>query len=65
MPSIGPRVHELRVNDGERRIAWRILYRNDEDAVIVIHWFEKKTAQTPGPVLELCRARLREYDHGR
>ena len=41
------------------------LYRTDEDAVIVIHWFEKKTAQTPGPVLELCRARLREYDHGR
>jgi len=53
------------VNDGKRRIAWRILYRNDEDAVIVIHWFEKKTAQTPGPVLELCRARLREYDRGR
>jgi len=64
MPSIGPRVHELRVNDGERGVAWRILYRTDEDAIIVVHWFEKKTAQTPGQVLALCRARLREYDDG-
>jgi phage-related protein len=52
------------VNDGERRVAWRIVYRIDEDAIIVIHWFEKKTARTPDPVLTLCRARLREYDDG-
>jgi phage-related protein len=64
MPSIGPRVHELRVNDGERRVAWRIVYRIDEDAIIVIHWFEKKTERTPDPILTLCRLRLREYDNG-
>ena len=64
MPSIGPRVHELRVDDPETRKAWRIVYRLDEDAVLVVHWFPKTTRATPQRVIELCRRRLGGYDRG-
>jgi phage-related protein len=33
MPVIGPRVHELRIND--RDLTWRIIYRIDEDAIVI------------------------------
>ena len=33
MPAIGPRCHELRVNDGDK--SWRVIYRTDRDAVLV------------------------------
>ena len=62
MPSIGPRVHELRVNDGEKRLTWRIFCRTDPDAILVVHWFAKKDQATPKGVIELCRTRLKEYD---
>jgi phage-related protein len=64
MPAIGPRVHELRVNDRETRSGWRILYRIDPEAIVVVHWFSKRTQQTPGRVVDLCRKRLEEYDRG-
>ena len=60
MPSIGPRCHELRVND--ENSTWRILYRVDPDAVVILEVFSKKTAQTPKAVIENCKRRLREYD---
>jgi phage-related protein len=60
MPGIGPRCHELRINDED--VTWRIIYRVDEDAVVVVDVFSKKTAKTPKRVLEVCRKRLRMYD---
>jgi phage-related protein len=60
MPSIGPRCHELRINDTGG--AWRIIYRIDSDAVIILEVFAKKTAQTPKPVIDVCKKRLKEYD---
>jgi phage-related protein len=60
MPSIGPRCHELRVND--RGQTWRIIYRTDSDAVVILDVCSKKTAQTPKRVIETCRRRLLEYD---
>ena len=60
MPSIGPRCHELRVND--RGQTWRIVYRIDSDAVVILEVFAKKTAQTPQRVIDTCRRRLQEYD---
>lgn len=59
MPAIGPRCHELRIQD--RGVAWRIVYRIDPDAVIVLDVFAKKSAATPRHVLEACRRRLRAY----
>jgi phage-related protein len=64
MPEIGKRVHELRIEDAEARVGWRIVYRIDPEAIVVVHWFEKKTERTPGRVIELCRRRLKEYERG-
>ena len=59
-PSIGPHCHELRIHD-ENKI-WRLFYRIDANAIVVILWTEKKTAKTPDEVIELCRQRLKSYD---
>jgi phage-related protein len=60
MPSIGSRCHELRVRD--EGVTWRIIYRVDADAIVILEVFAKKTEQTPNAVLATCRRRLREYD---
>jgi len=60
MPAIGPRCHELRVNDAGA--TFRIMYRTDPDAVVILEVFSKKTRQTPRTVIEACQRRLRDYD---
>lgn len=60
MPTIGPRCHELRINDEGG--TWRIVYRIDPDAVVILEVFSKKTAQTPKPVIDNCKRRLKDYD---
>jgi len=60
MPVIGPRCHELRVKDA--RNDWRILYRADSDAVIILDVFAKTTRKTPDRVVADCRRRLRVYE---
>jgi len=60
MPSIGPRCHELRVKDA--RAEWRIIYRIDPDAILVVEVFSKKTREAPDRIIKTCRRRLREYD---
>lgn len=60
MPTIGPRCHELRINDAGA--TWRIVYRLDADAVVIAEVFSKKTQRTPDTVIDTCRRRLREYD---
>ena len=60
MPSIGPKCHELRIND--KNIIWRIIYRIDSDAIIILHVFDKKTNKTPKQVIELCKERIKNYD---
>ena len=60
MPSVGARCHELRI--GDENVTWRILYRLDEDAVVILEVFAKKTGQTPKHVIDTCKARLKRYD---
>jgi phage-related protein len=60
MPVVGPRCHELRVRDAEAD--WRILYRADTDAVVILAVFRKTTRTTPKPVIDACIRRQREYD---
>jgi phage-related protein len=60
MPGIAARCHELRIVD--EGATWRIVYRLDEDAVVILAVFSKKTTQTPGRVVADCRRRLRQYD---
>ena len=62
MPSIGRRCHELRIPDD--KLSWRIVYRIDEDAIVIAEVFSKKTGKTPKSVIDTCKTRLREYDHG-
>lgn len=60
MSGIGPRCHELRIQDA--RATWRIVYRIDSDAVVIAEVFRKQSQATPQPVIDVCRRRLREYD---
>ncbi len=60
MPTIGARCHELRIND-ENKI-WRIIYRIDSDAIIILEIFEKKTQQTTKQIIDTCKRHLRLYD---
>ena len=60
MPSIGPRCHELRVTDREQ--AWRVIYRVDPDAVVILEVFSKKSRTTPEDVIQTCHRRLAAYD---
>lgn len=60
MSSIGPRCHELRVADGQ--LNWRVVYRSDPDAVVVLEVFGKRTGATPHAVIAACRDRLRRYE---
>ena len=60
MPDIGKRCHELRVGDGTTD--WRVIYRVDPAAVLVVDIFEKKSRTTPKRVIDACRARLSRYD---
>jgi phage-related protein len=60
MPGIGPGCHELRVRDMSH--SWRIVYRVDQDAIVIAEVFDKKTRQIPKEVIEACRRRLRTYD---
>jgi phage-related protein len=60
MPSIGPRCHELRIRDIDQN--WRIVYRNDPDAIVIVDIFAKKTGATPKRIISTCKARLRAYD---
>jgi len=61
MPSIGKRCHELRIVDEDS--TWRVLYRIDDDAIVIAEVFKKKTQATPKSVIEACQRRLRGYDH--
>jgi phage-related protein len=60
MPVIGRRCHELRVNDASG--TFRILYRVDADAIVIVDVFSKKTRQTSASMIDACKRRLREYD---
>ena len=61
MPSIGSRCHELRIND--EAATWRLIYRIDEDAIIILEVFSKKTQQTSKKVIDVCKKRIKEYDN--
>lgn len=62
MPSIGKRCHEPRVNEAEH--VWRLIYRLDTDAIVVLDVFDKKTQKTPQQVITACQARIQAYDRG-
>lgn len=59
MPSIGKGVREIRVREASG--AFRVIYlAKREDAVYVLHCFQKKTQKTATSDIELARNRFRE-----
>ncbi len=60
MSSIAARCHELRVNDQGR--TWRLMYRVDADAILILAVFAKKTEKTPDEIIRICQTRLKDYD---
>ena len=61
MPTIGKRCHELRIND--EHCTWRITYRLDDDAIVILEVFDKKTNTTPKHIIETCKERIKRYDN--
>ncbi len=59
MPNIGSGVREIRIRDSAG--AFRVVYvAKFEDAVYVLHCFQKKTPKTSKPDLELAESRYRD-----
>jgi phage-related protein len=61
MPSIGFRCHELRIPDAVDN--WRIIYRQDSDAIVIVEVFKKKSRKTPLGAIAISRERLGRYDN--
>lgn len=60
MPAVGERCHELRVRDGD--VDWRVIYRIDPNAILVVDVFNKTTQATPKHTIQACQWRLKRYD---
>jgi len=41
---------------------WRLIYRVDADAIVLLEVFAKKTGKTPVAVIRACKSRLKRYD---
>jgi phage-related protein len=58
MPSIGPGAAEIRIQDAAG--AFRVIYvAKFDDAVYVLHAFQKKTQQTAQADIDLARQRYK------
>ncbi len=60
MPSICATCHELRVRDEKHN--WRIVYRIDTIAILVVAVFPKTTDATPKYNIDNCKRILKAYD---
>jgi phage-related protein len=60
MPNIGAHCHELRIRDQDT--TWRIIYRIDDDAIVIVEVFNKTTRTTQKSSIEVCQKRLTRYD---
>jgi phage-related protein len=60
MIAIGKSCYELRLRDAGTN--WRLVFRVDEDAVIVVGLFRKTSPSATGRLIAVSRRRLSEYD---
>ncbi|MEH2303839.1 type II toxin-antitoxin system RelE/ParE family toxin [Nostoc sp.] len=61
MPSIGIHCHELRIRDADKN--WRIIYRIDDNVILIVEVFNKTTRTTSKKIIEVCKKRLSKYDN--
>jgi phage-related protein len=62
MASIGDCCHELRVNDLNNNKNWRLIYRIDNNAILILEVFAKTTKKTPNRFIINCQSRIDIYD---
>ena len=60
LTNVCSRCGALRVRDAEHN--WRIMYRVDPDAVLILEVYAKKTRTIPRSVIARCKQRLKAYD---
>jgi phage-related protein len=60
LSNVGSRCGALRLRDAEHN--WRIMYRIDSDAVLILEVYAKKTRKIPDEVIKRCQQRLKRYD---
>ena len=60
MRDMGPGIYELRIPDAGDR--WRLIFRIDDDAIVIVEVFKKKTGKTPTKNKRAAQDRLRLYD---
>jgi len=57
MPSVGPKVYELK--DGDEKTWYRLIYLSEiHNVIYVLHCFEKQGARTPRRDLKTAKKRL-------
>jgi len=59
--TIDPRCHELRIDDIENKVEWRVIYYTGNLAIAILHIFAKKTRAIPTEVLDVCSRRLADF----
>jgi phage-related protein len=61
MSTVGPRCHELRIDDVEQKKEWRVMYYVGRNAIAILEVFQKTTRATPKHVIAACRRRLADF----
>jgi phage-related protein len=56
------RVNTSKYHFDDENKKWRIVYRIDDDAIVILEIFEKKTQKTPKNVIDNCKRRIRLYE---
>jgi phage-related protein len=60
LPIVGKRCGALRVRDAQHH--WRVMYRVDHDAIVIVEVYSKKSTKIPDAVIRRCQDRLATYD---
>ena len=60
LPDVGTRCGALRVRDSRHN--WRIVFRTDAEAILILDVYPKKTRKIPDEVIRRCKDRLKRYD---
>lgn len=60
LPDLRRRCGALRIRDAGHN--WRIMYRVDADAIVILEIYAKKTRRIPDEIMDRCRERLKRYD---
>jgi phage-related protein len=59
MPEIGKSCYDLHIKDLDK--TWRIIIFVDNDCIVILEVFAKKSQKTPKKVKKVCKERLKRY----